>query len=121
VQAVDKGANIVLAGDINDYQFSPAVAKLTAGGSIVDLIATLPAAERYSYVFEGNAQTLDHILISKNIKRYRYDVVHINAEFANQASDHDPQTVKVRPSTGNAAVDDVVFHIEDLLEQLGHG
>jgi hypothetical protein len=121
VQAVDKGANIVLAGDINDYQFSPAVAKLTADGSIVDLIATLPAAERYSYVFEGNAQTLDHILISKNIKRYRYDVVHINAEFANQASDHDPQTVKVRPSTGNAAVDDVVFHIEDLLEQLGHG
>ena len=118
VQAVDKGANIVLAGDINDYQFSPAVQKLTAGGAVVDLIGTLPPLERYSYVFEGNAQVLDHIFISKNIKRYDYDVVHINAEFADQASDHDPQIVKVRPSTGYAVVDEVVFLIEDLLEHL---
>ncbi len=118
VQAVDKGANIVIAGDINDYQFSPVVKKLTAGGAVVDLISTLPPLERYSYVFEGNAQTLDHLLISKNIKRYDYDVVHINAEFADQASDHDPQVVKLRPSTGYAALDEVLFLVEDLLERL---
>ncbi|WP_447008850.1 endonuclease/exonuclease/phosphatase family protein [Saccharothrix sp. DSM 118769] len=118
VKAVDKGANVVLAGDINDYQFSPAVKTLTAGGQVVALMDTLPAAERYSYVFEGNSQTLDHILISSNITRYRYDVVHINAEFADQASDHDPQVVKLRPSTGNANVDKVVFLLEDVLECL---
>ncbi|MEO6089809.1 MAG: endonuclease/exonuclease/phosphatase family protein [Umezawaea sp.] len=116
VQAVDKGANVVLAGDINDYQFSPAVQKLTAGGAVVDLIGTLPPLERYSYVFEGNAQVLDHIFISKNIKRYNYDVVHINAEFADQASDHDPQVVKVRPSTGSVIADEILFLVEDLLE-----
>ena len=118
VKAVDKGANIVLAGDINDYQFSPVVKTLTAGGQVVALMDTLPAAERYSYVFEGNSQTLDHILISSNITRYRYDVVHVNAEFADQASDHDPQVVKLRPSTGNKSVDKVVFLLEDVLECL---
>jgi predicted extracellular nuclease len=120
VQAVDKGANVVLAGDINDYQFSPALQKLTAGGAVVDLIDTLPPLERYSYVFEGNAQTLDHLLISKNIKRFNYDVVHINAEFADQASDHDPQVVKVRPSTGSAFADEILFLVEDILEHLHH-
>ncbi|XVV04086.1 endonuclease/exonuclease/phosphatase family protein [Actinosynnema sp. CA-248983] len=118
VKAVDRGANVVLAGDINDYQFSPAVQTLTAGGSVVALISTLPESERYSYVFDGNSQTLDHILISSNINRYRYDVVHINAEFADQASDHDPQVVKLRPSTGNAQVDRMVFLLEDIAECL---
>ncbi|MEU5690880.1 endonuclease/exonuclease/phosphatase family protein [Actinosynnema sp. NPDC020468] len=118
VKAVDKGANVVLAGDINDYQFSPAVGTLTAGGALVDLIATLPPTERYSYVFEGNSQTLDHILTSANITRWRYDVVHVNAEFADQASDHDPQIVKLRPSTGDQRVDKLVFALEDLLECL---
>ena len=27
-----------------------------------------------------------------------YDVIHINAEFADQASDHDPQVVRIRPT-----------------------
>ncbi|TQM81728.1 hypothetical protein FHX81_4101 [Saccharothrix saharensis] len=118
VKAVDKGANVVLAGDINDYQFSPAVRTLTGNGDVVALIDTLPAAERYSYVFEGNSQTLDHILISANITRYRYDVVHINAEFADQASDHDPQVVKLRPSSGNAHVDQLLFLLEDIAAHL---
>jgi len=118
VKAVDRGANVVLAGDLNDYQFSPAIATLTAGGAVVDLVSTLPEAERYGYVFEGNSQALDHILISANIERYRYDVVHVNAEFADQASDHDPQVVKLRPSTGSSRVDRAVFLLEDILERL---
>jgi uncharacterized protein len=27
-------------------------------------LATLPAAEQYSYTFEGNAQTIDHVLLN---------------------------------------------------------
>ena len=58
-----------------------------------DLIDTLPANERYSYVFDGNSQTLDHILVSDNLLEAapEHDVVHVNAEFADQSSDHDPQ------------------------------
>ena len=49
---------------------------------------TLPQAERYSYVFEGNSQVLDQILASENLLRtlpLEYDPVHVNAEFADQA------------------------------------
>jgi len=95
--AADPLANIVVAGDLNDYQFSPALRTLTAGGKLTDLINTLPADERYSYVYEGNSQVLDHILVSRAPRAVSYDVVHINAEFADQASDHDPQVVRFRP------------------------
>ncbi len=89
-------ARVVVLGDINDYQFSPTLATLTDNGSLLKaLINDLPANERYSYIFDGNSQTLDHILVSPNIKGYAYGVVHINAEFADQASDHDPQILRI--------------------------
>ncbi|MFD9703033.1 endonuclease/exonuclease/phosphatase family protein [Lentzea sp. NPDC059081] len=118
IRAIDKGANVVLAGDLNDYQFSPALKTLTGDGNLKALIETLPVNERYSYVFEGSSQTLDHLVMSKNITRFSYDVVHINAEFADQASDHDPQIVRARPSTGDANVDKIVFALEDILDCL---
>ncbi|GAB3009888.1 lamin tail domain-containing protein [Amycolatopsis acidiphila] len=95
--AADRKANVIVAGDLNDYQFSPALRTLTAGGKLTDLINTLPARERYSYVYEGNSQVLDHILTAQDPRGMDYDVVHINAEFATQASDHDPQIVRFRP------------------------
>ncbi|TXS61410.1 MULTISPECIES: lamin tail domain-containing protein [unclassified Streptomyces] len=94
--AADPKARIVALGDLNDYEFSDAVKTLTDNGDVLtDLINTLPVRERYSYVFDGNSQTLDHILTSPAITDYDYDVVHINAEFADQASDHDPQVVRI--------------------------
>jgi predicted extracellular nuclease len=117
ILAADSHANIVVAGDLNDYPFSPAVQTLTAGGALKDLIASVPEAERYSYVFEGQSQVLDHILASNAPRGVDYDVVHINAEFADQASDHDPQVVRFRPSAGNAFLDGVNDWL-DCLEQL---
>ncbi|MGW1724466.1 lamin tail domain-containing protein [Streptomyces sp. NPDC002306] len=94
--AADPRARIVALGDLNDYEFSDAVKTLTDDGDVLtDLIDTLPVAERYSYVYDGNSQTLDHILTSPAVTHYSYDVVHINAEFADQASDHDPQVVRI--------------------------
>ncbi|MET7648073.1 endonuclease/exonuclease/phosphatase family protein [Streptomyces sp. NPDC005426] len=94
--AADKSAQVVALGDLNDFAFSPTMAALTAGKALKPLITTLPANEQYSYVYEGNSQTLDHILTSPGIRRFDYDVVHINAEFADQASDHDPQIVRLK-------------------------
>lgn len=88
---------MVVAGDLNDYQFSPALADLTKGGVLTDLVTRLPGDERYGYVYNGNSQVLDHILTSRALRRADYDIVHINAEFADQSSDHDPQVVRVRP------------------------
>ncbi|MFE2229983.1 endonuclease/exonuclease/phosphatase family protein [Streptomyces kronopolitis] len=95
--AKDPKAGVVVAGDLNDYQFSPALKDLTAGGVLTDQVNRLPAAERYGYVYSGNSQVLDHMLTTRPLTRADYDIVHINAEYADQASDHDPQVLRVRP------------------------
>ncbi|MBB5933652.1 endonuclease/exonuclease/phosphatase family protein [Streptomyces zagrosensis] len=93
---VEPKASVVVAGDINDFQFSPALDALTRGGVLTDLVNRLPKKERYGYVYNGNSQVLDHILTSRGIRKAEYDIVHTNAEFADQASDHDPQVVRIR-------------------------
>ncbi|MGW0083146.1 lamin tail domain-containing protein [Streptomyces sp. NPDC003393] len=94
--AKDRKAKVVVLGDLNDYQFSKPLAELTSGGVLTDLINTLPVNERYSYVYDGNSQTLDHILVSPAVKKPHYQVVHINSEFSDQTSDHDPQVVRFK-------------------------
>ena len=100
VKAVDPQANVILGGDFNDYQFSAPMKVLTADGALLhDTMWTLPENERYSYVFNGISQTLDHVLVSANLKgSTSLQVAHINSEFAVQTSDHDPQVVRVRPA-----------------------
>jgi predicted extracellular nuclease len=101
---VDRKADVVVLGDLNDFQFSPAIASLktgTADGSgpsiLTDLIATLPKNQQYTYVFNGVSQVLDHILVTPGVGGVQYQVVHVNAEYTNQASDHDPQVVRLKP------------------------
>jgi hypothetical protein len=101
---IDKKADVVVVGDLNDYQFSPALSVLetgTADGSgtstLTDLITTLPANQQYTYDFDGVSEVLDHILVSSGVGKFTYQVVHLNAEFANQVSDHDPQVVDLKP------------------------
>jgi uncharacterized protein len=102
--AADPRANVIVLGDINDFEFSQTV-QLLEGDVLTTLMTTLPKPERYSYVFEGNSQVLDQILVSNPLLRsfpVDYDPVHVNAEFADQASDHDPQVARLdlrgRPS-----------------------
>jgi predicted extracellular nuclease len=95
IRAIDPNANVVVLGDLNDFEFSETIHILEAAG-LIDLYDTVPLSERYSYVFEGNSQTLDHILVSGSLlNRSTLDVVHVNAEFADQASDHDPSVVRI--------------------------
>jgi uncharacterized protein len=100
----DRKAEVVVVGDLNDYQFSPALAALrtgTADGSgpsiLTDLITTLPVDQQYTYVFNGVSQVLDHILVSPQVDGVTYQVVHVNAEYHDQVSDHDPQAVDITP------------------------
>ena len=97
ILAANPSANVIVLGDINDFEFSETVSILS-GGVLTSLMNTLPQAERYSYVFEGNSQVLDQILVSGNLLSnfgIEYDVVHVNSEFADQASDHDPQVARL--------------------------
>ncbi|URN11712.1 endonuclease/exonuclease/phosphatase family protein [Streptomyces radiopugnans] len=97
VLAVERKANVVVLGDINDFEFSATTRELTAGGTLRSAVLSLPEEERYTYVYDGNAQVLDQTLVSPGVGRFDYDIVHVNAEFADQASDHDPQVIRFRP------------------------
>jgi predicted extracellular nuclease len=100
ILAKDLGANVVVLGDLNDFDFSETTDILVGSGktALIDLPRTLPLPQRYSYVFEGNSQILDQMLVSKNLQpSSQYDIVHMNAEFPDQISDHDPQVARVVP------------------------
>ena len=88
----------VLTGDFNDFEFSDSV-KTIVGNELVNLMAEHEQGDRYSYFYRGSNQSLDNILISKNIKdRVVFSPVHINASFMEKhgrASDHDPVVVQI--------------------------
>jgi len=94
--AGEPGARVAIVGDWNGFAYENAQTQLTdrsRGGVFTDLATLLPEEERYSYMFGGNAQQLDHILVTDNLLGgARYDAVHINAEFGGtRPTDHDPQ------------------------------
>ncbi|MQY33317.1 hypothetical protein SRB17_12780 [Streptomyces sp. RB17] len=97
---VQKNANVIALGDMNDFEFSETAKILEGDGELWSAIKSLPKSERYTYDYQGNQQVLDQILISPAIRRgcdFDYDSVHINAEFNDQISDHDPQVLRFRP------------------------
>ncbi|MGW6966511.1 endonuclease/exonuclease/phosphatase family protein [Streptomyces zaomyceticus] len=97
ILAVEKQADVLVVGDINDFEFSGTTNALADGGALYPAVKSLPRSERYSYVYQGNSQVLDQILTSPGVRHFEYDSVHINAEFADQDSDHDPQVLRFCP------------------------
>ena len=97
ILAIDSEALVAVVGDLNDFQFSETL-RIVKGDDLVDLVDRLPVEEQYSYVFDGNSQVLDHILVSDALSRATkaFDIVHINSEFADQVSDHDPSVAQFR-------------------------
>jgi uncharacterized protein len=91
-------ANVVVLGDMNDFEFSNPLRTLE-GNELTNMVNMLPQEERYTYIYQGNSQVLDNILVSNNIVLgTKVDIVHINAEFAEEhgrASDHDPVLIQM--------------------------
>lgn len=91
-------ANIVSLGDFNDYQFSQSL-RIHEGELMKNMINVVDAADRYTYLYQGNSQVLDHILVTNNLaNKTKIDILHINADFtdmAGRASDHDPVMVQI--------------------------
>jgi predicted extracellular nuclease len=97
VQAIEPEAALVVVGDFNDFEYSPALAAL-APSPLIDVTARLPDATRYSYVFEGNSQLLDHVLVSPALALgAEVEVVHANADFDDRVrcSDHDALVARI--------------------------
>ncbi|KDR77188.1 hypothetical protein GALMADRAFT_225318 [Galerina marginata CBS 339.88] len=98
----DPFANIVVAGDFNEYLqtrsvYQPLVSLLTD----IDEVAKIPVVERYSYVFDQNSEQLDHALVSDAIKvrGAKFEHIHVNnwsPQLSARASDHDPSVGEIR-------------------------
>ncbi|MCD4803948.1 MAG: lamin tail domain-containing protein [Anaerolineales bacterium] len=93
-------AYLAVIGDLNSYYKSLPLETLQEGG-LSSVFDTLPPEERYTYVYEGVSQVLDHILINEALKDLlvRVEVLHSNADFplpfsSDESywgkSDHDP-------------------------------
>ena len=102
-----KDSNVVVLGDLNDFQFSKTL-DILKGDNLWNTVDDLPKSERYSYVYNGNAQVLDHVLISKNLKPYTSsDIVNINSDYMEadgSASDHDPAIISIQGMESAVAV-----------------
>ena len=90
VQVGSPDTRVILTGDFNAFQFSDGfvdaigiiTGNLDPAGAIhpghvdmvdpnlVDQVSTLPASERYSFIFDGSAQVLDHTLTTANLSSY---------------------------------------------------
>ncbi len=103
--ARDPGAYVVVLGDLNDYYGSAPLRALTEGetpgGRLVHVLANLPREERYSFIYQGVSQLLDHILVTPALGEHlvRAEPLHVNADYPlpepdgadpHRAADHDP-------------------------------
>lgn len=107
----DPAALVAVLGDLNDYYPSPPVDLLRTGVQppLLHLYDYLPALDRYTYVFNGGSQVLDHMLVTRALATLvtRVDPIHSNADFPASgqeqlqtlahASDHDPVQVILQP------------------------
>jgi predicted extracellular nuclease len=121
-QKANPNERIMLLGDFNAFQFNDGVmdmigtikGKPSAKDSVlissddlvtrdlIDLVDAIAVGQRYSYVFDGNAQVLDHILINEPLRKHiaGFGFVRVNADFPESMrnddsrperySDHDP-------------------------------
>ena len=90
-------ARVIVLGDLNDFENTDPLRALEEVG-LEDLVKRLPLERRYSYVYLGNSQVLDHILVSEPlVDRAEIEIVHVNADFpaGDRASDHDPVIVRL--------------------------
>ncbi|MEK3993970.1 endonuclease [Psychrobacillus sp. FSL K6-2365] len=98
IKTKNPDANVVSLGDFNDYQFADALL-IHEGEHMTNMINRVEKSDRYTYLYQGNSQVLDHILVTKNLEnKTKIDILHINADFtdmAGRASDHDPVMVQI--------------------------
>lgn len=102
-QKLNPNERIVLLGDFNAYQFNDGIGDiigtikgtpaaktevLTASDDLVnpdltDLVDLIKADQRYSYSFDGNAQDIDHMIVTQAMKKHlaAFGFARLNADF----------------------------------------
>lgn len=91
----DPKARIIAAGDFNEFAFVQPQRVLSEKHNMTELSTlSLPETERYAYVFDMNAQQLDHILVSPSLVTDAAKIEHLHLaswlRYPDLTSDHDP-------------------------------
>ncbi len=121
-QKANPGEHIMLLGDFNAFQFNDGVMDvigtikgkpapkdevMIASEDVVDpdmtdLVDLIKSDQRYSFVYDGNSQVLDHFLVTENLRKHvnGFGYARVNADFpesdrgddsrVERYSDHDP-------------------------------
>lgn len=91
-------AIILSMGDMNDFEFSPTL-KAMKTNLMLSAVESLPKNQRHTYVYQGNSQVLDNLLVNKKYaKGMKVDILNINSEFTisqGYFSDHDPVYMQI--------------------------
>ncbi|MBK9163778.1 MAG: hypothetical protein IPM21_07685 [Acidobacteria bacterium] len=102
-QKADPNERIVIAGDLNAFQFNdglvdiigtlvgkptPKEAVMAASPDLIErdlinLVDLIQPTQKYSYIFDGNAQSLDHIIINQPLRKHLngFGYLRVNADF----------------------------------------
>jgi predicted extracellular nuclease len=120
--------HVVVMGDFNAFEFNDGYADVmgtitghpaptnqvllptsdAVAPDLLNLIETVPPTERYSYIFDGVPQAIDHILVTRSLRHRvsRFLYPRVNADFAEvdrniadgpeRISDHDPAMAYIR-------------------------
>ena len=106
ILAREPDAWVAVLGDLNSFYDSLPLDTLRQAG--LRHVYEFAAPERlYSYIFEGQSETLDHMLLSPALYEYlvAVDVLHVNADYPppipddpspRRSSDHDPLVARFR-------------------------
>jgi len=99
----DPNALVAVIGDLNAYYYSAPIDVLRSGG-LVHAFEKIPAEQRYTYIYQGESQVLDHVLLTQGLydEIERVEVLHVNSDYPPPPpddttpmakSDHDPVVV----------------------------
>ncbi|MBL7254686.1 endonuclease [Actinoplanes sp. LDG1-01] len=113
IEATHPYARVVFGGDLNVFPRPDDPAPATPGDQLGplyatglhnlwdDLVAEAPSAA-YSYVFEGQAQTLDQLFVNDALHGDLIQMrsAHLNADHPDGESDHDPQVARFQSRAG---------------------
>ena len=101
------GRQVMVIGDLNDFEDGTALTQnlVAPGVTLQNLWSQAPADNRYSFQFDGQLQTLDHIFVTDGLHAGVRDVryVHFDNDYferdetrhAAGVSDHDPPLITI--------------------------
>jgi hypothetical protein len=81
ILAAEPYANLVVLGDLNDHADSEVLSLLD--DLLSNQITRVPWTERYTYIYKGRSQVLDHALVCMHLgfAPVEFNLKHINADY----------------------------------------